>query len=223
MVYHMKRVLEPEIMDDREQVIAYAKADFSSSNQMFVDRLIETYPDRLESILDIGCGPADIPIRIVRAVPSAKITAVDASLPMVEMAERAVQQAGFEDNIAVVLGRIPGLHIGKAQFQTIASKDLLHHLPDPSVFWKEVVNLVRGTTAIHVMDLYRPSSREDAKNIVESVSGNEPEILKRDFYHSLLAAFTVDEIQDQLDSASLPLHLAKVSDRHFLVHGLLSG
>jgi ubiquinone/menaquinone biosynthesis C-methylase UbiE len=219
----MKRILEPEIMDDKEQVVAYAKADFSSSNQMFVDKLIETYPDRLESILDIGCGTADIPIRILRAVPTAKVTAVDASLPMVEFAERAVQQAGFEENIAVVLGRVPGLHIAKAKFQTIASKDLLHHLSDPSIFWKEIAALVRGTTAIHVMDLYRPSSREDARKIVESVSGNEPEILKRDFFHSLLAAFTVDEVQDQLHSANIPLQVAKVSERHFLVHGVLSG
>jgi hypothetical protein len=76
--------------------------------------------------------------------------------------------------------------------------------------------------AIYVMDLYRPNSREDAKKIVESVSGNEPEVLKRDFYNSLLAAFTVDEIRDHLESASLPLNVEKVSERHLLIHGLLS-
>jgi ubiquinone/menaquinone biosynthesis C-methylase UbiE len=217
----MRRILEPEIMDDREQVAAYAKADFSSSNQMFVDGLIETYPDRLGSILDIGCGPADVPIRILRAVPSAKVTAVDASLPMVEIARQAVQEAGFQDNIDVVLGRLPGITLRDMQFQTIASKDLLHHLADPSIFWEEVVKLATGTTAIYVMDLYRPESREDARNIVESVSGNEPEVLKRDFYNSLLAAFTVDEIQDHLESASLPLNVEKVSERHLLIHGLL--
>jgi ubiquinone/menaquinone biosynthesis C-methylase UbiE len=219
----MKRILEPEIMDDREQVAAYAKADFSSSNQMFVDKLLETYPDQLGSILDIGCGPADVAIRILRSMPFAKVTAVDASLPMVEIAKQAVQKAGFQDNIDVVLGRVPGIAVGDKQFQTIASKDLLHHLPDPSVFWKEVMKLAKETTAIHVMDLYRPNSCEDAKKIVESVSGNEPEILKRDFYHSLLAAFTVDEIQGQLESTSLPLHVTKVSERHFLIHGTLSG
>ena len=96
-------------MDDKDQAAAYARADFSSSNQMFVDGLIEAYPDRLGSILDIGCGPADVPIRILRAVPSAKVTAVDASLPMVEIARQAVQEAGFQDDIDVVLGRLPGI------------------------------------------------------------------------------------------------------------------
>ena len=218
----MKRIPEPEIMDDREQAAAYARADFSSSNQMFVDGLVETYPDRLGSILDIGCGPADVPIRILRAVPSAKVTAVDASLPMVEIARHAVQEAGFQDNIELILGRLPGIDFGDMAFQTIASKDLLHHLPDPSIFWEEVVRLGTGTAAIYVMDLYRPNSCEDAKKIVESVSGNEPEVLKRDFYNSLLAAFTVDEIQSQLESASLPLNVEKVSERHLLIHGLIS-
>ena len=32
----MERVLEPELMDDELQSIAYAKADFSTSNQLFV-------------------------------------------------------------------------------------------------------------------------------------------------------------------------------------------
>jgi SAM-dependent methyltransferase len=218
----MKRILEPEIMDDKDQAAAYAKADFSTSNQMFVDGLIETYPDRLRSILDIGSGPADVPIRILRAVPSAKVTAVDASLPMVEIARQGVQEAGLQDNIDVVLGRRPGIDFGGREFGTIASKDLLHHLPDPLVFWEEVVKLATGTAAIYVMDLYRPDCPEDARKIVESVSGNEPEVLKRDFYDSLLAAFTVDEIQDQLKSTSLPLHVEKVSERHLLIHGILS-
>ena len=34
----MERVLEPEIMDDPEQVLAYARADFEQENQGFVDQ-----------------------------------------------------------------------------------------------------------------------------------------------------------------------------------------
>jgi len=149
------------------------------------------------------------------------VTAVDASLPMVEIAREAVRKAGFQDHIDIVLGRLPGIDFGGLTFQTIASKDLLHHLPDPSVLWRGVVELATGTTAIYVMDLYRPDSREEAKKIVEAVSGNEPDVLKRDFYDSLLAAFTVDEIQDQLGAANLPLGVARVSERHLLIHGLL--
>jgi hypothetical protein len=53
----MKRIPEREIMDDQERAVAYAKADFSSSNQMFVDILIEDYCQMLNNVLDIVRGP----------------------------------------------------------------------------------------------------------------------------------------------------------------------
>jgi hypothetical protein len=57
----MPRVLEPELMDDPEQAVAYAKADFAKENQSFVNRFVEYYPDFTEGhVLDLGCGPADI-------------------------------------------------------------------------------------------------------------------------------------------------------------------
>jgi len=79
----MERVLEPEVMDDELQAIAYAKADFSASNQAFVDGLIEAYPSNLGVVLDIGCGPGDIAIRLARAKSSVYVVAVDASEAMV--------------------------------------------------------------------------------------------------------------------------------------------
>ena len=41
----MKRILEPEIMEDREQSLAYARADFSATNKWFVENLVSDYPD----------------------------------------------------------------------------------------------------------------------------------------------------------------------------------
>ena len=79
----MERILEPELMDDPEQAIVYARADFEKENQGFVDRFREYFPEFTEGhILDLGCGPGDIPVRFARALPSSHITGVDASAPM---------------------------------------------------------------------------------------------------------------------------------------------
>lgn len=217
----MDRILEPEVMDDEEQAIAYAKADFSSSNQMFVDGLLDSYESELRIVLDIGCGPGDIPIRLARAKSSVYVVAVDASEAMVHLANDAVEKAALERRVRIVEGRIPGLAVRSGGFDAIISKDLLHHLPDPMVFWEEVKRLGRPGTAVYLMDLFRPATQEDAKAIVESVSSNEPEILKRDFYHSLLAAFTPEEVRDQLRDAGLTLEVEVVSERHMRVKGLL--
>ena len=219
----MRRILEREIMDGEEQAVAYARADFSSSNQAFVDMLIEDYSARLKSVLDIGCGPADVPIRLVRAKPTVRVTAVDASDAMIQLARKAVSDAGLTESIKVIRGRVPGLARTNHDYDAIISKDLLHHLPNLMVFWQEVKSLAKAETVIYVMDLFRPPTKQVARDIVESVSAREAPILKQDFYNSLLAAFTVDEIKEQLHEAGLALEVAEVSERHLLVKGLITG
>ena len=219
----MKRILEREIMDDQEQAIAYAKADFSSSNQMFVDMLLEDYSVRLSNVVDIGCGPADVLIRLAKAKPSIRITAVDASDAMVRLARKAVDDAGLTKQIKVIKGRVPDLALENDDYDAILSKDLLHHLPDPMVFWEQLKRLAKADTVVYVMDLSRPQTRRHARDIVESVSAEEHPMLKQDFYDSLLAAFTIDEIAEQLHKCRLSLKVRQVSERHLLVKGVIEG
>jgi hypothetical protein len=47
--------------------------------------------------------------------------------------------------------------------------------------------------------LLRPDSPEAAQAIVDQYASGEPEVLRRDFYNSLLAAFTEDEIGAQFE------------------------
>ena len=58
-------------MDDTEQALAYARADFSEANALFVDLLLLLSGGELNGrLLDLGCGPADIPLAL-RAASSA--------------------------------------------------------------------------------------------------------------------------------------------------------
>lgn len=59
-----------------------------------------------------------------------------------------------------------------------------------------------------------------AESLVEMYATNEPEILKRDFYHSLLAAFTIEEIKIQIKQAELSLTVEQISDRHVFISGI---
>ena len=89
----MDRVLEREIMDNKSQVRAYAKADFSASNQLYVDGLMKDYPDNLDFVVDIGCGPADVLIRLVQANAGVLATGIDGSAEMIICAKEAVRSA----------------------------------------------------------------------------------------------------------------------------------
>ncbi|HEY7187512.1 MAG TPA: class I SAM-dependent methyltransferase [Vicinamibacterales bacterium] len=217
----MDRVLEPELMDDRAQAIAYAKADFSASNQLFVDGFVRECRAHLGSVVDLGCGPGDIDIRLARTAPTIAITAVDGSPPMLAIAKRAVRAAGVESRVTLLHGVLPNLRLDAHSFDAVLSKDLLHHLPNPSVLWHEIDRLGRSGAAVYVMDLVRPATRHAAQRIVDAVAPHEDPILRQDFFNSLCAAFTVDEVAGQLRAARLDLDVAQVSDRHMLIKGLL--
>ncbi len=217
----MERILEPEIMDDLGQAVAYAEADFSTSNQWYVDRLTAEFPAMLGRVIDLGCGPADVMIRLARGAPVAAITAVDGSAEMMALARTAVAAAGLESRIRLITGRLPNLAVPAGGYDAVLSKDLLHHLPDPMVLWDEAARLAKAGGVVFVMDLIRPESQLDARKIVESVAGDEDPILREDFYHSLCAAFTPREVADQLSRAGLKLEVSRAGERHFLVKGFL--
>jgi len=218
----MDRVLEPELMDDPEQAKAYAAVDFSQENQGFVDRFREYFPDFKEGhVIDVGCGPGDIPIRLARALPTCRITGIDASAPMVQLAERAVQEAGLSDRITLRCERFQDT-AGANQADAGISNSLLHHLPNPLLFWNKLRRLVKPGSPILVMDLLRPESPEEAQAIVDRYAAGESDILRRDFYNSLLAAFTEDEVTTQLARMNLTRLLIDLpDDRHWVVGGII--
>jgi hypothetical protein len=73
-----------------------------------------------------------------------------------------------------------------------------------------------------VMDLMRPASLAAAPALVDQYAGSEPEVLRRDFYNSLRAAFEPDEVRRQLADARLGhFEVTEASDRHLLVRGRL--
>ena len=218
----MKRTLEPELMDDPEQAVAYARADFEKENQGFVDRFREYFPEFTEGhILDLGCGPGDIPVRFARAIPLCRITGVDASEPLIGLANAVVKQAGLAHRIVFRCERFHGLSLVESADAAI-SNSLLHHVSNPLQFWYRLRQIVKPDSPVLVMDLLRPESPEEAQAIVDRYAAQEPEILRRDFYRSLLASFTEDEVAAQLAEMNMSrLMIDVVDDRHWVVSGII--
>ena len=137
----MDRVLEPEIMDGEAEAAAYARADFSDSNQAYVAEVMKSFPDRLRNVVDLGCGPGDIAIRLSRAATTARITGVDGSPAMLAIARAALRIGRVRVRVSFLEGRLPGVALTEGSFDLVLSKDMLHHLPDPQVLWSEVRRL----------------------------------------------------------------------------------
>ncbi len=219
----MQRIPEPELMDEPEQARAYAGADFSEPHQAFVERFAQCFPRHCpRRVLDLGCGTADVTIRFARAYPDCELTGVDGAPAMLALAQEAVTRAGLDDCIQLREVRLPAGDLPPHSFDTIISNSLLHHLADPQVLWRAAVDCAEPGAAVFIMDLRRPDTREQAGRLAQEYSGNEPEVLRRDFFNSLLAAYRPDEIAAQLARINLScLQVETVGDRHVVVHGQL--
>lgn len=219
----MQRIPEPELMDSEVQARAYAEADFSDANSLFTREFLERFPTATGgSLVDLGCGPGDICVRLARALPGWSITGLDAGPNMLKHARAAVRQAGLTDTIELRLAHLPDPELPAQSFQAVVSNSLLHHLPDPAVLWSSVQQLGAPGAAVLVMDLVRPPSAEAATAIVAEHAADAPEVLQEDFYNSLCAAYTVEEIAGQLREAGFAtLEISRPSDRHWLAAGRL--
>ena len=219
----MKRIVEPELMDDKEQAEAYANADFEEADKLFIANFQLYFPtsELTGNVLDLGCGPGNISFQLVNHFPHINVTGIDGSVEMIKLAnERKKAESSATDQLTFINAIIPADLIPQAHYSCIVSNSLLHHLHQPEVLWSAINENSSPDSKILVVDLYRPSSKQDALAIVNKYSSNEPEILQRDFYNSLLAAFTVTEIEQQLVDAGLTkLKVTTISDRHIAIFG----
>jgi ubiquinone/menaquinone biosynthesis C-methylase UbiE len=218
----MKRIVEPELMSAAEQARAYAQADFEAAHSFYPGLFAEKFPHRPVKAfaLDVGCGPCDVTLRFASANPGYTFHAVDGSAAMLRYAKRAVTEAKHSRRIKLIKGFIPGAAIPRQTYDVILSSSFVHHLHEPQILWQTVRQYSRRGTLVFVPDLRRPATVTQARALTKKYSGDEPEVLRRDFYNSLRAAFTPAEVRAQLKTAGLAeLRVEVVSDRHLVVFG----
>ena len=222
----MKRVPEPEeLMADPAQARAYAEADFSESNGLFVELFRRLQPTPFAGhALDLGCGPGDIPIRLARACPAAHIDAVDGAEAMLDLARAAAAvDVVLAARIRWSCARIPSPEAMPGRpYDALLSNSLLHHMADPLDLWRAVLEAGRPGAAVLVMDLARPADAEGVDRVLDAHAAGAPDVLRNDFRNSLFAAYTVEEVRDQLAAAGIAgMGVEMVSDRHLAVRGRL--
>ncbi len=217
----MRRTLEPELMTDPEQAEVYAGADFDASDAAFVEGFLERFGPRLRGttrapIVDLGCGPGNITLRLARALPGHEIIGVDGSEAMLALARRRVREG---QSLRFLEAILPGEQLPSRAYGAVISNSLLHHLPDPAVLWESIARIATPGAPVFIGDLRRPGSPEEARALMERYTAGEPELLREDFLASLHAAFVADEVREQLAAAGLDLEVEARDDRYLMVFG----
>ena len=209
----MKRILEPEAMDTPEEAEGYDSMDHTEANSSFVTRLLELGGNG--HMLDIGTGPAHIPILICGELADARITAVDMAHHMLRVAAANVAASGFGERIELLHGDAKDLGFEGEGFDAVYSNTILHHIPDPRPFLREARRVLRPGGALLVRDLFRPADPGRLAELVALHTSGCDDYQRGLFAASLAAAFTPEELRDLVRECGLEAAEVVVdTDRH---------
>jgi len=210
-------------MDDLAQAKAYAAADFAEANQLFITLLTDLCgnhsPGRL---LDLGCGPGDIALQLGQQFPGCEIDALDGAQAMLDLAiAKQATHTGVAKPVNFICSYLPSAKL-TSDYDVVASNSLLHHMADPADLWTTIRQCGIAGAKVLVMDLARPENLQKTDQLIAEYAADAPEVLRTDFYNSLLAAYTPAEVEAQLQQAGLGnLTVSMVSNRHLAVSGRL--
>jgi ubiquinone/menaquinone biosynthesis C-methylase UbiE len=223
----MKRIPEPELMNDPEQAAAYAGPDLDNAYWLFLQCFHRYFPNLVpgDAILDLGCGPAAIPLRLARIFPDCEIHCVDGSAHMLAQGKAAALRQGLEHQVLFFHGTLPDkLPLPRSRYGIVISNSFLHHLADHMVLWNALHAYCLPDAAVLIIDLLRPASEQEARLVVDKYMPGAPPLLHHDMLLSLRAAFTLEEVAAQLQQANLAecLTLTKATPFQFAAYGYLN-
>ena len=218
----MKRTPEPfELMESEEQLQVYSTSPLTAPFLEFVRQFRARFSDWGHDghVLDLGCGQGEVTFPFARAYPRCRIDGIDGSAGMLDFARQKATRFGL-DRLRFEEGYLPRDTPPEAGYDCIICNSLLHHLPDPATLWATIKAYAKPGAPVFVMDLIRPRSRAAAKAVVRAVGSDLSRVIIKDFYYSLLAAYEVGEVKDQLQEAGLgSLHVEKAHEFQLIVQG----
>jgi S-adenosylmethionine-dependent methyltransferase len=172
--------------------------------------LQEFLPQPVQSLraLDLGCGTGATAVRLGRL--GLHVTLLDASLPMLDLAKRAAQEAGVADRVALKHGDAAQLAklLDAGCFDLILCHNILEYVEDPIAVLCAAARALRDPPGI-LSVLVRTQAGEVLKTAIQSGDLNLAEHnLTADWgYESLYGGrarlFTAESLRTMLQASSL--------------------
>jgi len=158
--------------------------------------------------LDLGCGTGTAAVRLARL--GVRVTLLDSSPAMLDLAQRAAQEAGVAGKITLKLGDAARLEdlLPTASFDVILCHNLLEYVDDPHAVLCGASRLLRDSSAI-LSILVRNRAGEVLKAAIhagdlDAAENNlSAEWAQESLYGGRLRLFTADGLQAMLKAASL--------------------
>ncbi|MEX2140840.1 MAG: class I SAM-dependent methyltransferase [Pirellulales bacterium] len=235
----LPRMLEPELMDTREDAWDYDSMDHAEVNRRFVKDLLAAGLSPVSAVsstpphsgplsdgpeeeaepllvLDIGTGTAQIPILLCQATDEVRVIAADAAVSMLDLARLNIEIAGVRERIQLDRSDAKQMPYRDAMFDAVISNSIVHHIPEPRGVLREAVRVTQPGGLLFFRDLMRPADEEEVDQLVKTYAANCNEHQQMLFRNSLHAALTLDEMQALVGELGFSAESVEVtSDRHW--------
>ncbi len=196
----------------------YHAMDHADVNSVFVDDLLAG-GDVGPQVIDVGCGPAMIPIELCNRDPSVLVMGIDAEVAMLDIAKREVDMAGLLDRVMLQHADAGDMDDFEDQMaDTVISNSLIHHLDQPLAGLRTCHRLLRDGGRLFLRDLARPENEQQVERLVSLHVGDEAAAAQQLFRQSLHAALTIDEVREIVGGLGIGAqHVQMTSDRHWTI------
>ncbi|MBI2819372.1 MAG: class I SAM-dependent methyltransferase [Acidobacteria bacterium] len=220
-------------MDSPEEVESYSSAaaeqHLEAIDDTFVEHLLRLLPQQNPSAadpiraLDVGCGPAQIPVKILGRVAKIRFVALDRFPNMLACARRNAARAGVLERLTLVRADAQLLPFPDHAFSVVICNSVLHHAREPVELLREIFRVASPAAAILVRDLRRPSRMFLSWHLWRHgrrYSGP----MRRLFNASVRASYTAGELAEMLSKvAANQARVFRLGGAHLSIERAASG
>lgn len=200
----MKRILEAEAMDDKDEALAYDALNAYGQGDLLHECFSTSVLNlgiQKGKILDIGTGTGSIPVKIALRNKHLQITGIDLSSSMLDIAREKSIKNGVSHQIEFVRVNANSIPYEDNYFDMVISHVTLHHIPDPVPILKEAFRVLKPEGGLLIRDLKRPKSKLFL-NMYTKLLGKEFNVIqKKLFRKSFMAGFTIKEFTKMMIEA----------------------
>jgi trans-aconitate methyltransferase len=229
----MERIPEPELMEEKKQVISYDKADFSEGEVNLINQ-IDHYLLRKnislgekDLIVDLGCGPGNISEKLAIKWPNTEVIGIDGSKEMILRAEYNKNISNNQKklkNLLYICSDIKDIKsdnfLFNKEISLLVSNSLIHHITYIEDFFNTIKSLSSNSTVNFHKDLKRPLDEKSALELKAQCSKIYNETLTNDYYASLKASHTFKELKKfTLENNLSSLEVFEDGDKYLIVYG----
>lgn len=196
---------------NENNVVDYAGLNLLKRNFELVAYLSKIIPHNC-NVADLGSGTGEIPILLKIIRPDIRITGIDYSYEMLNIALTLQKRSKIRTGISWIHKDIEKLQYENFEYDFIYSIGVFHHLNKNAFFLQKLHKFSERKYGYIIIDLIRPRSKNEEITIISKYNySNLSSTQKKLFTNSLHASFTIEEINLLCENAGISSRAKRVS------------